>query len=153
LIFGILFFALAGIFSFLLALQDHRNDAKAIQRYAKSLRDKDKKDDEVDTHNFYLSLQTCDIFCRNCKKTSVLEFHLENRLLGYIVHPRLDSKLVNMKDAVVVEKVKQNRKMFSLLIYCPVCGLLADILDDVPNNYNVLSGKEIEEYIHIVSFR
>jgi len=43
--------------------------------------------------------------------------------------------------------------MFSLLIYCPVCGLLADILDDVPNNYNVLSGKEIEEYIHIVSFR
>jgi hypothetical protein len=112
----------------------------------------EKKDDEVDIHNFHPPLQTCDIFCRNCKKTSVLEIHFQNILLGYIVHPTLDSKLVNMKDAVVVEKVKQNRKMFSLLIYCPVCGLLAEILDDVPNNYNVLSGKEAEKYIHGVSF-
>jgi len=69
------------------------------------------------------------------------------------VHPTLDSKLVNMKDAVVVEKVKQDRKMVSLLIFCPVCGLPTDLLVDVPNYYKVLSGKEIEEYIHIVSFR
>jgi len=113
----------------------------------------EKRDDEVDIHNFPFPLQTCDVFCRNCKKTSVLEIHLQNILLGYVVHPTLDSKLVNVRDAVVVEKVKQNRNMFSVLIYCPVCGLLADILDDVPNIYNVLSGKELEEYIRIVSFR
>jgi hypothetical protein len=113
----------------------------------------EKKDDEVDIHNFYPPLQTCDIFCRNCKKTSVLEIHFQNILLGYIVHPTLDSKLVNMKDAVVVEKVKQNQKMFSLLIFCPVCGLPTDLLVDVPNYYKVLSSKEMEKYIHIVSFR
>jgi len=113
----------------------------------------EKKDGEVDIHNFPFPLQTCDLFCRNCGKTSVLEIHLQNILLGYVVHPTLDSKLVNMKDAVVVEKVKQDRKMVSLLIFCPVCGLPTDLLVDVPNYYKVLSGKEIEEYIHIVSFR